>query len=181
MATNKLVAADSIRTLATRYKEMVEVADLLESIGTIEQASREANAACKNAQEEREAALSELSALKESIRSLKSEYAQQKVDTKADIDLMLSSASEQARMSAEEALSEARRKADDIIKRANVAATAELTEATAKVNAIQTKHDKIKLELDSIVEAKNKAEEEAQEAESKLSSVQAKIRQMASI
>lgn len=179
MATNKLVAAESIRTLATRYKDMVEVANLLESIGTIEQASNEADAACKIAQIARDESLIELRELKESIRTLESDYAQKKLDAKADIDLMLSSAMDERNKIIREANSKANSKADDILKKANETASITLSTAEEKLNRVQTKLSEVMSELDSVVEARNKAEEEAQAAESRLNSVQDRIRKLA--
>lgn len=177
MATNKLVAAESIRTLATRYKDMVEVADLLESIGSIEQASKEASAVCAKSQKDRDEALAELAALKKSISSFESDFAEKRVDAKADIDLMLSSAlNEKLKI-----IEEANDKADDILQKANTSASNVTMEARAKVGLMESALAKVMIELDGAVEAKNKAEEEARAAESKLKSVQDKIRKMASI
>jgi cell division septum initiation protein DivIVA len=177
MATNKLVAAETIRILATRYKDMVEVAELLESIGSIEQATSEADRACKIAQLARDESLTELREAKERIRSSELEKDEKMVDAKADIDLMLLNASEQKL----KIIEDANAKADSILQKANASASSITEQARSNVDLMETRLKKFSAELRSVIEAKSKAEEEAQIAESKLKSVQAKIRKLAEI
>jgi predicted nucleic acid-binding Zn-ribbon protein len=64
---NKITAADSIRRLATQYQDMMAAADLLEEIGSLEQASKEAKAATHDANVDRASALAELAEAREAV------------------------------------------------------------------------------------------------------------------
>lgn len=68
---NKIQSADAIRRLAIQYQAMVEAADLLESIGSLEQASKEAEKAASAARENLKIAEEELASVKAETKKAK--------------------------------------------------------------------------------------------------------------
>lgn len=70
---NKMQAAESIRRLAVMFQGMVEAADTLEAIGSLEQATGEAQAARAKAEAARDAVLGEVRNAEQSIKNARAD------------------------------------------------------------------------------------------------------------
>jgi len=127
----KLKAADDIRTLANRFKAIIEVADMLEAIGSLEQAAQEAmnrrDAAVK-AEAEQDA---RLLAVKMEVKEMQGGLAA--IEAKGlEIEKMH------------------QEKAAKIVDDANLEASAVLFEAQEKKAALAKEYAKIRFELDKL-------------------------------
>lgn len=72
---DKINAADAIRRLANQYEGMVAAAAMLEEIGSLEQAAKEAKAATHDAKAERDKALAELEQAKAAVLKAQADAA----------------------------------------------------------------------------------------------------------
>ena len=123
MSNDLIRAADSIRNLARAYKNIVVVADVLESIGQLDQAKAERASALKRADED-------LIAAKESIR-LENEKREAIAKLTADEEAA-------ARLHISEILADAERRAESFVAQANYDAAQKSIEATDKASKIQS-------------------------------------------
>ena len=118
--TDYTQAADALKRMAIAYKNIVSVAEVLESIGSLEGAAKEATAALAKARKDRDA--------------FASKYEQEMAKCKGDLAI--------AQAAADKTLADAKQQADDMKKSA--IATGE-KKAAALVEAAQEKADRIDL------------------------------------
>lgn len=121
---SKQDAANSIRQLAVMFQGMTAAAEALDTIGSIEQATKEAQAATAKAGADRDAALLELDKAKDDITA--------------------------ARQTAEKVMVEAEREANDLIAKANLRA-AQIEQAAD--DAAKVKMEEANKEADASISA----------------------------
>lgn len=133
--TDYTQAADALKRMAVQYKNIVSVAEALDSLGSIEGAAKEANAALAKARKDRDAFIAK--------------FEQEMTKCKGDLAI--------AQAAADKTLADAKQQADDMKKSA--IATGE-KKAAALVEAAQEKADRIDLkcagaEMDAAVKLRS--------------------------
>jgi chromosome segregation ATPase len=169
--SSKVQAAEAIEALANQYKQMVEAAEMLKKIGSLENAAKEAQKACEAAKDEAEAAKLEADLAKNDAKKAKGKVVEM-------LDKAIADANEtvlQGKQKADQIVAEAESRATEI----NLAASERISSALADVNANRSKV------LAEIADAKQLLEglmldiqsktSEANEAQKKLDKVQAQI------
>jgi chromosome segregation ATPase len=169
--SSKVQAAEAIEVLANQYRNMVEAAAMLKQIGSLENASKEAQKAAEAAKDEAEAAKLEADLAKADAKKAKTKVTE-----------MLTKAAEDAN----DALAAAQEKADAIVAQANAkaaeidqAAVDRLAGALADVNAnrarIINEINNAQDRLDGLTIDIAAKTAEAEEAQKRLDKVQAQI------
>lgn len=130
--SNAMKAADDIKALATRLRSILEVADVLEKVGNLEQAVRDAENRKNAAYKESEKAVNQAEAKNEELAIIKLEIE----STKAIVSDRLS----QTKLQAEQIIENAKAKASNIIKEAEEMrsnSSAHVRAETLKVDALK--------------------------------------------
>lgn len=173
--SNKSTAAESIRRLAMQYKDMVEVADFLESAGSQETIVAEANKAAQEAIAERDAALVQLEQTKSDFAQLKADAA----DVVAKAVAKAKAIVEGGEADAAVALLQARNKAEEMLFNAQAAAAAMVNKAQSASDAFSAEVALRKQVLEDLEAKRVESEKAADAAQKKLEAVQATIRKLA--
>lgn len=121
---SKINHADAIRKLAIQYQAMVAAADALESIGSIEQATKEATNALTKARKDAEVAKGNLATVEAQIRAIEDQAAS-----------VIAQARDESKAIIEAAKADAKKQADATIKRAESRAAKIEDEAALRYKA----------------------------------------------
>lgn len=169
--SNLIHAAESIKLLATQYQHMIEAAEALNRIGSLENAEKEAKQAIDSTRKELEKTKVNLVLAKDEFQSLKAdakslvegaelEANQLLVKAKADSDAMLADATIKAKIIENSALE---------------AVKSELN--TIKANKLKAEKavESAITELNATIDERNKAAQELADLQSKIESAKAAV------
>jgi len=157
-------AVESIRRLAVQYQDMLVAADALESIGSVEQATREATAARAAAEDARDKALLELDAIVVHVQ-----------ESKGEAEQIIAAAQKQANDIKDAALSNAQQAAE--ASKAVAAATVQDAEAKAAeaLSGVSAQLSVLQAKLTELNDAVAAAEQAKADAEDATAAAQAKL------
>lgn len=155
-------AVESIRRLANTYRDMVTAADALESIGSVQQATREAMAARVAAEDARDKALLELSAAQSELEALRK-----------DAESVADAANVRVADIKSSALNEANRIVEAAKASASEYSKAALEKAEKELAAVHADTAAAQAALASVQAKKAEADKEAEAADAKLTKLQA--------
>lgn len=172
--TDKMTCARSIRNLAALYRDMEAAAETLESLGSIEQAQKEADAALQKTRGEVERTAASLKALKV-----------QEADQLASLKVALEALREKGEAKIASLLKDAEVDAAEILKRAQdkgaelvAQAVHEKARLSSELAGLQSAVDSVKVEIEVLGKAKEEAETQAQDAQAKLAALKTKLKAM---
>lgn len=171
---DKFTAAESIRRLATMFQGMVEAADLLESMGKVEQATKEAEAAKIKAQEEVAAMTADAKKAKDELKG-----------HKAKAEELIAKANDQALEKMREAdqraaaiVAGAEAEAKELVAKAERAASERTAAIAGQVAQLTTTKIELESSIASLTVAAGAKAKEVEDLEGKLSKIQAQIAKM---
>lgn len=168
---NKSTAAESIRRLATQYQQMVEAADMLDQIGSLENAAKEAEKATAAARAEADSAQADAAKAKADAKTAKDKVAA----TMADAEEKALVIAQQAEIKAQELIADGKARAQQILTKASLDAanaTVGIEGKVAELSATRASIEQSLVDLQSQIDAK---QVEAEELEKRLAKAQASI------
>lgn len=168
-------AVDAIRRLAVQYQAMVDAADLMEQIGSVDQATKQFAAAKAKAE-------AELAQVKSDLAKAQKDYSVVKEDSEFNVKQAGDRAQEiitSANNEAFQITQAAKSKADQIIKDGHDQANATVASIASKVDDMKSELDRLSKEADAANQKRDAALKAAEETELRLQSVQQTIRKMA--
>lgn len=175
MANKYIQASDSIKTIANRFKGIIELATALEEIGSVDQAAKEANADLEKARKERDAFVAKFDA---EMTAAKGELAL----SQAAADKVLSDAKKEAAELKQKTLAAAEKKAASIVESAQSTSDRIMSELAAskaaglaeiaKINATISSDS---IALDELKKAKAEAQAQYDKLDKALSALKAKF------
>jgi F0F1-type ATP synthase membrane subunit b/b' len=138
MSNDFIAAAESIKTIANRFKGIVDLAETMERIGSVVQAGQEADTALANARDRRDAYFL-------AFESEKSECEAQLKKTREQAAKMLDNAKTKAAELEAQAIASSEQKAKAIVDSATLRADNELNAATNKILTATARANQIDL------------------------------------
>lgn len=169
--TTKSTAAEAIRRLATQYQQMMEAADLLEKIGSMDLATEEAKAARATAEKERDAVQDEVKKAKAELK-----VAQEKAKlVLAEASTKAAEMAERAGLDAQSAAKDSTAKASQILDSANTRASLIIKSAEKTQDEMQAAVQAATFERDRINAEAADAEDRLAKANKQLDTVRAKL------
>lgn len=171
---DKFTTANSIRNLAVMFEGMVAAADTLDKLGSIEQATKEAQSATASAQLERDQALNQLAKAKDQLAASKQAAAmldQAAAESSANIVA-------QANQAADNIKADAYAKATAMIDDAAIKANDQASSFNGQLAVLQGKVDALMTEVAEISARKLDMQSAAEVAEARLIKVQSQLRKM---
>lgn len=172
--SDKSTAAEAIRRLAVQFQGMVEAADLLEKVGSIEQATQEATKARVAAESSRDRALETLRTAREQAEQINSDLAESVIDSQRKAALLLNSASDRANA----IMLEADQRSKALIQSGQEQASAALEQISTQLSAMQSKLTDLTAEVETALRNRDAAWQATELAEKSLAAVQDKIRSL---
>ncbi len=170
--TTKLAGADAIRNFAKSYKAMVEIADMLEDLGKIEQVTAEQQKAA-------DAARAEADKVKADLVKAKAKVA----EAEAKAQDIVAVAQEQAAQTgagivraAQEDAALVAKKAQDEASKMIAQASTEKARLSSEIGGLQSAIESAKTELQILARAKDDAEAATADAEKKLDQIKGKLK-----
>lgn len=173
----KINAAEQIRTFAGMFKPLVEAADLLQNIGSLEQATAEAEAGRKAANDDRDKAVADLQRVKADTADAVSQLAERAAVENMRAKQVVEEAEEKAAM----IVSAAEERAAGILKSGQDQASEALAKNAQQLSAMQAKLTELTNEANAAIVRRDQAEASAVEAEGRLVKAQAAIRKLAGL
>lgn len=168
---SKSTAAESIRRLAVQYQQMVEAADLLDQIGSLENATKEAEKARADAVAEAEAAKADTAKAKDEAKKAKDKVAAIIAEAEGKALEIVQA----AEIKGQEVVASAVARADAAVSKAAV----DVADATAGVasRVAELTTTKLRLEQDvaSLQNAISAKQAEAEGIEARLAKAQAQV------
>jgi hypothetical protein len=174
---SKASVAEDIRRLANTYKSMVEAADAIEQIGSIEQAVSEAKAARKAAEDERDSVLVDLRKAKDGVKKAKDDAEKIVADARSFAEDVAVA----ARVSAEQVKQSAAEQGQALINSAKAERETILLSITGQAAIHQAKLDVLKEQAAKAEASTALLMTAAEAAQAKLDKVQASIRKLAEV
>lgn len=168
---SKSNAAEAIRRLATQYQQMVEAADMLDQIGSLENAAKEAKAATEAARAEAEAARAETVKAKDEAKKAKDKVAAVMSDAE---ELALVKVQE-GEVKAQEMVADAKARAQQILNAAALDAANVTVGIEAKVAELSATRDALEHGVSELQAQIVTKQAEAEELEKRLAKAQASI------
>jgi hypothetical protein len=170
-------AADAIKRMAKQYELMKFAAEALEQIGSLEQATSEAQAAATKAAGERDAALSERDAAVLAAQHAQAEATDIVQQSKFEAEVKAADILRSAEAAAETKLATAERNALEMI----ASASAQVDKMRAAASAIQIEIDKLRDDAQAAEAAAQAATEKANDAEMRLARTRSAIAKLAEV
>lgn len=168
---SKSNAAEAIRRLATQYQQMVEAADMLDQIGSLENATKEAERAAAVARAEADAAQADAAKAKADAKTAKDKVAAVMSDAE---ELALAKVQE-GDIKAQELIADAKARAQQVLTKASLDAanaTVGIEGKVAELSATRASLEQSLVDLQGQIDAK---QVEAEELEKRLAKAQASI------
>lgn len=175
--SDKITVAESIRRVAVMFQNMVEAADMLESIGSLEQAKKEADAARVAAEAARNSSIVEAEKVAQTVNAAKTEAAELIADAKfkaSDLEVG-------AHAKADAIIADAQRAADAIVADSAGAASQAVAEMTAQIVQMRLTLATLTEEVAKAKTDKEAAEADTDAAQARLASIQEAIRKLAAV
>lgn len=169
--SKKITAAETIEALANQYRAMVEAAEMLKQIGSLENAAAEATRAAEAARAERDAAVAEASEAKAASKKAKDQVVS--ILAKADADA--TETRNKAVSEREGILAEAENHADELVRKARVEAGQELSGVTAKKASMTKDIETLQGKMDELVAGIASKTAEVADLEKRLEKAQAQV------
>lgn len=169
--SSKSNAAESIRRLAVQYQQMVEAADLLDSIGSLEQAAAEAKKAAEAARADTAAARAE--ADKAKAEAKKSKEKVDKILSDADGEALAKV--QEAEIKAQGIVADAKAKAEQITNKAAVDVADATAGVAGRVAELTTMRLRLEQELAALQNDIDAKKAEADDVEKRLAKAQAQV------
>lgn len=168
-------AAAAIRRAAKQFEQFSVAADILDKIGNLDNAEKEAKAAVSKAVKERDDALAALSDAKSEVSDAKkkADEVQSNAESKADEIV------DTANKSADAIISLAKDKANEIIANAETTATKSVSLILSRIEDLESKKNDLENQISVLSEQANAAYTSAIDAEARLAKVNAAIAKLA--
>jgi cell division septum initiation protein DivIVA len=175
--SDKITVAESIRRVAVLFQNMVEAADMLESIGSLEQAKAEADAARAAAESARNNAIVEAEKVAQEVNAANLESASVMASARKDAESVLTD----AKAKADALIAAAHRDADTLIVAASSDASKAADAMTTQIAQMRSTLELIDAATADSLSKKAEAEQAAADAQAKLESIQDAIRKLAAV
>lgn len=174
MANKYSNAADSIKRAAVQYKQMVEVADVLDQIGSLDDIVTDSKKAAEAARKEADKAKADLTKAEADLANVAREAKMIMEAAKADANEVAKKVKRDAEEEAAEVVKLAQDKASQMLAQA----VTEKSRLQGKLGALQRSIESAKGEVAKLEFDRVQAESAAADAQKKLAAVQDKIRAM---
>lgn len=174
---SKSTVAESIKRLAILYKDMVEAADAIEQIGSIEQAVSEAKAARMAAEAERDSVIADLKKAKDGVKKAKDDADRTIADGKEVATEIIAAANAAAQSITDSATEQGQA----LIDSAKEQREETLKDLDGEAAVWRDRILQLQDETAHAVSVRDAAEAAAKDAQAKLDKVQASIRKLAEV
>jgi chromosome segregation ATPase len=168
-------AADVLKREAVRYRALMQAAEALEEVGSLDQAASEAAARKAQIEKQLAALVEKIGASQREAERINADLAEKVVEAEAHKAALI----QQSNSAAAEIVATAERRATSIVESGQAQASQELARMAEKVAAMQATLETLTDQGNAAIVRRDQAEAAATEAEAKLSRVQAQIRKLA--
>lgn len=172
-----ITAAEAIRRMAVQYKAIVEVADLLQEVGQLENAAKEARATYDAAQADLAKAKADLAKVKEQGKKALDDHAAKAVKMGDEALATAEGIKHEAEVGAAEILKKAQDEAAALVAQA----ATEKARMSSELGGLQKSIVDAQTELAALLKAREAAIKSADDAESKLDGIRGKLKALAGL